>query len=167
MPPDFQLLLKTPRYPVHSMIKLHPSSTAENPLAHIFTVQGHPEFTPSIVSKMVDVRSEQGIFDSETAKEARRRLGGKNGTGGEGFGRVGWAIWRVILQDLPLQTEVHAMEDVQVMPLNHVNGFASSSKSLETYLADEGRYAHIDKVLDRRGPWTDESFVGGKTVSCS
>ncbi|KAK8850667.1 hypothetical protein IAR55_004587 [Kwoniella newhampshirensis] len=33
---------------------------------------------------------------------------------------------------------------------------------LTSYLADETRFAHIDKVLDRRGPWTDERFVGGK-----
>ncbi|ORY28034.1 class I glutamine amidotransferase-like protein, partial [Naematelia encephala] len=101
LPPGFHLLLSTPNYPVHSMIRYHPASTSSNPLAQILTVQGHPEFTPSIVSKMVDFRSQQGIFDPPTAQEARRRLGGKDGSGGEGFGRVGWAIWRVLLQDLP------------------------------------------------------------------
>lgn len=32
------------------------------------------------------------------------------------------------------------------------------------YLAVEDRYAHIDRILDRRGPWTDEVFVGGQEV---
>ncbi|WVQ86114.1 hypothetical protein IAT38_008282 [Cryptococcus sp. DSM 104549] len=32
---------------------------------------------------------------------------------------------------------------------------------LKSYLADESRFADVDKILDRRGPWTDEQFVGG------
>lgn len=31
-------------------------------------------------------------------------------------------------------------------------------------MLDESRYADIDMVLDRRGPWTDEAFVGGQQV---
>ncbi|WVR08735.1 hypothetical protein IAU60_005793 [Kwoniella sp. DSM 27419] len=41
------------------------------------------------------------------------------------------------------------------------NGGPSSSK-IDDYLADTGRFTSIDKVLDRRGPWTDERFVGGQ-----
>lgn len=114
------------------MVKLHPSSTVEQPLAQIFTVQGHPEFTPSIVSHIVDARSATGVFNPTATIEARRRLGGKDGSGGEGFGRVGWAIWRVLLQELP----------------------TAASK-----------YRDVDRVLDRRGPWTADEFVGGTTVS--
>lgn len=102
VPEGFQLLATTKRYPVHSMIKLYPSegqaSASEPPQAHIFTIQGHPEFTPSIVDIMVDVREAGGVFDEQTTAEARRRAGGKAGTGGEGLGKVGWAIWRVMLQ---------------------------------------------------------------------
>lgn len=83
------------------MIKLHPASTPSAPLAQIFTVQGHPEFTPDIVNRMLDVRVPAGIFSPEEGAESRRRAGGKDGSGGEGYGRVGWAIWRVMLQDLP------------------------------------------------------------------
>jgi hypothetical protein len=83
------------------MVKYHPSSTEEKPLAQIITIQGHPEFTPSIVSHVVDLREGSGLFDPEMAKEAKRRMIGKDGTGGEGLGRVGWAIWRIMLQDLP------------------------------------------------------------------
>lgn len=35
------------------------------------------------------------------------------------------------------------------------------------YLAVQDRYAHVDRVLDRRGPWTDEAFVGGQEASQS
>jgi len=35
---------------------------------------------------------------------------------------------------------------------------ASSSK------LDESRYADIDMVLDRKGPWTQDHFVGGQAV---
>jgi hypothetical protein len=127
------------------MVKTYPSSST----AHIFTVQGHPEFTPAIVSHMVDARSAQGIFDETTTAEARRRLGGKDGSGGEGYGKVGWAIWKVMLD-----SEVDQNGDVDM------NGGASDS-----YLGDASRYQTIDYLLDRRGPWTDEQFVGGSSVS--
>jgi len=71
------------------------------PKARIFTIQGHPEFTPSIVSHVIDARVKTGVFKGKEAEEAKRRMGGKDGTGGEGLGRLGWAIWRVMLQDLP------------------------------------------------------------------
>ena len=147
-------MLKSDKYPVHSMLKLHPTSTAENPIAHILTVQGHPEFTPDIVSRIVDLRSESGVFDQVAAAEARRRAGGKDGSGGEGFGRIGWAIWRVMLQERPPARDADG--DVEM-----TNGHGSK---VAAYLKDETRYAAIDKVLDRRGPWTAEEFVGGAEV---
>ncbi|OWZ29081.1 cytoplasmic protein [Cryptococcus neoformans A2-102-5] len=101
LPPGCTLLLSTPRYPIHSFYKPHPLSTPSRPLAQILTVQGHPEFTPSIVNHVINARAATGVFDEQTVKEARRRAGGKDGTGGEGFGRIGWAVWRVLLQDLP------------------------------------------------------------------
>ncbi|KIR35382.1 cytoplasmic protein [Cryptococcus deuterogattii MMRL2647] len=101
LPPGCTLLLSTPRYPIHSFFRPHPQSTPSHPLAQILTIQGHPEFTPSIVNHVVNARDASGVFDQATTKEARRRAGGKHGTGGEGFGRIGWAVWRVLLQDLP------------------------------------------------------------------
>ncbi|KIR70836.1 cytoplasmic protein [Cryptococcus deuterogattii CA1014] len=101
LPPGCTLLLSTPRYPIHSFFRPHPQSTPSHPLAQILTIQGHPEFTPSIVNHVVNARDASGVFDEATTKEARRRAGGKHGTGGEGFGRIGWAVWRVLLQDLP------------------------------------------------------------------
>ncbi|OCF56198.1 cytoplasmic protein [Kwoniella mangroviensis CBS 10435] len=102
VPPSCHLLLSTPQYPVHSFVRYHPLSSPSNPIAQILTVQGHPEFTPSIVSHIIDARSSTGVFSPEVTKEARRRAGGK-GTGGEGFGRIGWSIWKVLLQNVPVQ----------------------------------------------------------------
>ncbi len=101
-PPGFQVLLSTPAYPVHSMVKLRPSSATPQ----IFTVQGHPEYTPDIVKLMIETRFAEGRIDEGTFKEAGRRAGGKDGSGGEGFDRVGWTIWRVILEGLQPRTGI-------------------------------------------------------------
>ncbi|WVQ77062.1 hypothetical protein IAR50_006741 [Cryptococcus sp. DSM 104548] len=101
VPPGCLLLAKSARYPVHSFLKPHSASTPAHPLAQVLTIQGHPEFTPSIVGHIVNARAATGVFDEEVTQEARRRAGGKDGTGGEGFGRIGWAVWRMLLQDLP------------------------------------------------------------------
>jgi GMP synthase-like glutamine amidotransferase len=105
LPPNFHLLLKSEKYPIHSMVKYHPSNSD---LAQIFTIQGHPEFTPSLVSHVIDARVKAGVFKGEAAEEAKRRMGGKDGTGGEGLGRLGWAIWKVMLQDLPMAESASA-----------------------------------------------------------
>lgn len=96
LPPGCHLLLKSEKYPIHSFVKHFPDSTSEKPLAHVLTIQGHPEFTPAIINHITDVRAP--IFGPEATVEARRRAGGKDGTGGEGHGRLGWAVWRVMLQ---------------------------------------------------------------------
>ncbi|WVO16933.1 hypothetical protein L204_104619 [Cryptococcus depauperatus] len=101
VPPGCILLAKSDKYPVHSVLKLHPASTQSNPLAQVLTIQGHPEYTPSIVHHVINSRAASGVFDNITVQEARRRAGGRHGTGGEGFGRIGWAIWRVMLQNAP------------------------------------------------------------------
>ena len=135
---------------------------------------------------MVEARQGSGVFDSATTAEARRRLGGHDGSGGEGLGRVGWAFWRVLLQDLPLTPvpngEGGDIEMVDVSAHPQVNGTGINgngagsvdrgitngepSRKVKEYLADSSRYRAIDRVLDRRGPWTDEQFVGGSDVRC-
>ncbi|KAL7422968.1 NEDD8 activating enzyme [Cryptotrichosporon argae] len=129
------------------MIKLHPSSTTSKPIAHVLTIQGHPEYTPEIVAHMVDTRSASGLFDGPTTAEARRRLGGKQGSGGEGFERAGWAVWRVIMQEIPGNDEP-------------MDGAVANGASL----ADEERHRHVDAVLEAPGPWTGEHFLGGEAT---
>ncbi|KAL1412394.1 NEDD8 activating enzyme [Vanrija albida] len=151
LPPGTQLLGSSEKYPVHSFVKLHPASTPAKPLAQILTIQGHPEFTPSIVNHITDARAEGGIFTPEVAAEGHRRAAGVDGTGGEGEGRLGTAIWKVMLQDLPSQGNA--------APL----GNGSAEQSTQAYLQNPSRYANIDKLLDRSGPWTDDdSFQGGE-----
>jgi len=41
----------------------------------LITMQGHPEFTEPIVSYLVKMRAEQGIFNEEQAKDALERVG--------------------------------------------------------------------------------------------
>lgn len=40
---------------------------------HIFTIQGHPEFHASIMSKLVENRAARGILSQEVAVDARAR----------------------------------------------------------------------------------------------
>lgn len=60
---------------------------------HIFTVQGHPEFTEPIVSKIIRVRTASGVMDAETAADATRRKDWQN----DGV-LIGKAIWKVLGQ---------------------------------------------------------------------
>jgi len=62
------------------------------PPIHIFTVQGHPEFTKDIVHKLVDARSAAGIIDRNTANVARERADWRN----DGPTVIGRAIWNVL-----------------------------------------------------------------------
>lgn len=67
---------------------------------HVLTVQGHPEFTEPIVSKVLDARV--GILGETLVKEARLRAGGipgrhhPDGLACDGVGRIGKAIWGVL-----------------------------------------------------------------------
>lgn len=87
--------------PIQGMILPYPAleegtvpSAAET---HILTVQGHPEFTGSIVDKIVDVRAERGIIGAERAAKAREDAYKRH----DGLGIVGQAIWKVMLNRLP------------------------------------------------------------------
>lgn len=63
----------------------------------ILTIQGHPEFTPDIVKKIIDRRMADKVFSDEVGREALRRVRGKSDAGGEGLGRVGWGVWNMML----------------------------------------------------------------------
>jgi hypothetical protein len=62
---------------------------------HILTVQGHPEFTASIVDKIVDVRVGRGLFDQAVAEKARLDAAQLH----DGTGRIGTAIWKVLASE--------------------------------------------------------------------
>lgn len=50
-----------------------------------------------MVERIVNYRIERKMWNEETCTEARRRVWGKDRQGGEGLGRVGWSVWRMIL----------------------------------------------------------------------
>ena len=69
-----------------------PSEKIEPSNIHILAVQGHPEFTASIVGKMIDMRAERGIFDPAVAEKARLDAVKEH----DGTGRIGASIWKVL-----------------------------------------------------------------------
>jgi len=58
----------------------------------ILTVQGHPEFTKSIVSKVVKFRTDKGIFTPDFARDVINRNGMRN----DGVEVIAGAIWRIL-----------------------------------------------------------------------
>lgn len=64
-PADVEKLGGSPRCLVQGMYKK----------GKLISVQGHPEFTEPIVSYLVKMRAEQGIFNEQQAKDALERVG--------------------------------------------------------------------------------------------
>lgn len=70
-------------------VKLPPLRlVAEAPL-----FQGHPEFLPDIVQKMVDAREASGVLSKEVAAEARIRANREH----DGVDAVAKAFWDMVL----------------------------------------------------------------------
>ncbi|KAG8950407.1 hypothetical protein FRC03_012861 [Tulasnella sp. 419] len=92
LPPSFKLLASSIDSPNQGMISEYSDQGDDLKGIHIFTVQGHPEFSPDIVHKIIDTRELSGVMDSETVKEGRRRADERD----EGTGRIGKAIWKVL-----------------------------------------------------------------------
>ncbi|KAF9234196.1 class I glutamine amidotransferase-like protein [Melanogaster broomeanus] len=110
-PPNFHIIGSTSITPNHVMVMFHPwstpplevlnSSSPNVPLSsiHILTVQGHPEFTEPIMSKLIDARV--GILGEELAADGRLRAGGifgrrHDGQACDGVRTVGKVIWGVL-----------------------------------------------------------------------
>lgn len=98
LPPNFTLLGSSTVCAVQGMVQIYdtnenaPSEKIEPSNVHILTVQGHPEFTASIVEKMVDMRVERGVFDQAVAEKARLDAVKEH----DGTGRIGTSIWKVL-----------------------------------------------------------------------
>jgi hypothetical protein len=69
---------------------MSPSPSLDN--VHVLTVQGHPEFTKSISSILIDVRQRKGLIDDKTAEDGRRRADWRN----DGVAVFGKAFWKVM-----------------------------------------------------------------------
>jgi len=88
LPPSVALLGSSPKAPIQGMVSRFPSGDI-----HILTVQGHPEFNPDIVHKIIDAREASGVLDAETVKEARVRASQRD----DGIGLIGRAVWQALL----------------------------------------------------------------------
>ncbi|KAI9459060.1 class I glutamine amidotransferase-like protein [Boletus coccyginus] len=114
LPPTAHLLGSTDIAPIQGMAIFDPAATplpadlasdSDVPSIaltsiRVLTVQGHPEFTEPIISKMLGARV--GLLGQELVNEARLRAGGipgrqyPDGLACDGVGRVGKAIWGVL-----------------------------------------------------------------------
>lgn len=97
LPNGCELLASTSISPNHGFIRYDPSSTSPSPKQpadiQVFTVQGHPEFTESIVEKVVNLRESTGVLDKPTAETARSRARWRN----DGVPVIGKAVWQILL----------------------------------------------------------------------
>jgi len=87
LPPPMELLASSSATPVEGMVSRYPSGEI-----HVFTVQGHPEFTPDIVHTIIDVRGASGVMNAETVKEGRVKASKRD----DGVGLIGKAIWQIL-----------------------------------------------------------------------
>lgn len=95
VPPGFELLGSTDINYNQGMVKYTPDESgnlARPSDIQILTVQGHPEFTKSIVATLVGIRAERGILTPECAQDAIKR----NELENEAPEVVGRAVWKVI-----------------------------------------------------------------------
>lgn len=99
VPKSCILLASTPTSQNQGYIRFPPSVVPPSSITpqsikdiQIFTVQGHPEFTKSIVSKLVEAREEKGIIDKPTAEDSRRRADWRN----DGISVIGKVMWKIL-----------------------------------------------------------------------
>ena len=94
LPPGFLLLGYSPVCAVQGFVLRYPDSEAGDIAGktHIFAVQGHPEFLPGIVHKIVDAREASGVMDASTVAMGRSQAGIND----DGVDVIGKAIWRIL-----------------------------------------------------------------------
>ncbi|KAF8154701.1 class I glutamine amidotransferase-like protein [Crassisporium funariophilum] len=100
VPLNFHLLASSPVSLNQGMVRFaslsNPMPGKPLPPIQILTVQGHPEFTESVVSAIVEQRFSSGVIDAEVAADAERRKLWKN----DGVDAIGKVVWKVIMQTL-------------------------------------------------------------------
>jgi len=93
--PEFELLGFTAVCHNHGMVKYAPDASGKLAMLsdiQILTLQGHPEYTKGIVSKMVTNRTERGIFTPEFAQDVIERNDLRN----DGVEVIGRAVWEIL-----------------------------------------------------------------------
>ncbi|KAJ1305199.1 hypothetical protein OPQ81_000229 [Rhizoctonia solani] len=94
IPPGFEIIGSTPACANQGMILRYPDARDKIDYEgiHVFTVQGHPEFHESIVSKLVDVRELSGVLNPSVVAEARKRASLQH----DGISVIGPVMWGIL-----------------------------------------------------------------------
>jgi GMP synthase-like glutamine amidotransferase len=93
--PGFELLGSTDVCHNQGMVRYTPDASgklAKLSDIQILTLQGHPEFTKSILSKVIGIRAGRGIFTPEFAQDAIKRNELRN----DGVEVIARTIWRIL-----------------------------------------------------------------------
>ncbi|CAE6480652.1 unnamed protein product [Rhizoctonia solani] len=92
-PAGFEIIGTTPACANQGMVLRYPGTSGKINYedVHVFTVQGHPEFHESIVSKVVDARELNGVMSPAVVADGRRRAPLAH-DGIPVIGKVMWAI---------------------------------------------------------------------------
>ena len=70
LPPNFSLLGNTVDCAIQGMTS--PSTATSLADVQILTLQGHPEFSPDIVTALINMREEKGIITKDLADKSRQ-----------------------------------------------------------------------------------------------
>ncbi|KAJ8514362.1 hypothetical protein ONZ45_g8079 [Pleurotus djamor] len=96
VPPGFELLGSTPVAHNQGMVRFSTTKDASTPApitdVQMITLQGHPEFTKSIVSLVVQARAASGVISAELAEDVQRRADWRN----DGVSIIGQALWKIL-----------------------------------------------------------------------
>lgn len=90
IPPKFDIIGSTPACANQGMVLRYPDTPGLRGI-HVLTVQGHPEFHESIVSKVIDSRELSGVMSPEVVADGRERAVRQH-DGIDVIGRVMWGI---------------------------------------------------------------------------
>jgi len=90
-PPNFQLIGYSPKCAVQGIVLPYTSEVRSLADVHVLCVQGHPEFVPSIVQKIIDAREASGVLDEAVARDARYRAEQEH----DGVDVIARVIWRL------------------------------------------------------------------------
>jgi GMP synthase-like glutamine amidotransferase len=97
VPPNFEIIGTTAACANQGMVLRYPGSSPSAGLQgiHVLTIQGHPEFHESIVSKIIDARALSGVMSPAVVVDGRERAVRQH-DGVEIAGRAMWGVLGVV-----------------------------------------------------------------------
>ncbi|EJT99666.1 glutamine amidotransferas-like protein class-I [Dacryopinax primogenitus] len=93
--PEFLVIGSTTIAPIQGLVKYYPGSAD----VHVFTLQGHPEFSlgSDIVTRIIDDREANGVFEKALAAKGRALARQES----EGISIVGQLLWKILGEGAP------------------------------------------------------------------